>query len=191
MTLDAALPVQALTPTEELFAIADGARVVSAEGNPLGDVSGGVQIWQTASGQGLVSIDTKPSAYGVESVFVAVSPDGNAVAVADWNGAVTLFGASDGARRVSCRAHQGSALAVAFSPAGGALASGGDDKMVVLDDPSTGVAILALADQSLAQTITDSGRAACDRMGRAPSLGCTCDEVCTCDELCTCEAVCT
>lgn len=65
------------------------------------------------------------------------SPDGEQLAIADWNSLVYILNES-GTLQHTLSGHSGRASTVAWSPDGAILATGGDDQFINLWNPSTG-----------------------------------------------------
>jgi len=79
---------------------------------------------------------------------LAVAPDGNTIASADWTGAIKLWNPDSGRETLSIAAHDGIIADLAFSPDGAALASAGDDAKVKLWNIATGEPIASLQGHS-------------------------------------------
>jgi WD40 repeat protein len=71
-------------------------------------------------------------------IDLAWAPDGASLAAASAAGPVTIFGASDGARRIELPGHEGGSNAIAWQPGAEILASGGQDGAVKLWDTAAG-----------------------------------------------------
>jgi hypothetical protein len=104
-----------------------------------------VKLWDARTGQELLSL--RGHTGGVSSV--AFSPDGQRLASAGWDPAVTagevkLWDARTGQEVLSLRGHTGAVSSVAFSPDGQRLASASYDKTVKLWDARTGQELLSL-----------------------------------------------
>jgi WD40 repeat protein/serine/threonine protein kinase len=118
-------------PTRELLAVAvgTGIRVVTFEGKVRADL---------------------PQAHGPRANVEAVAFDvtGDTLATADASGLIKLW-AVDGSGRLEflrdLTGHASAVYALAFSPDGRTLASGGDDRAVVLWDPAGGQERLTLS----------------------------------------------
>lgn len=93
-------------------------------------VSGGrdgrLCLWKAGTAQPLQMVEAHLEAIRA----VAVSPDGQWLASADWNGIVKLSAAQDFTNIATVEAHDGAAQALAFSPDGQYLASGGADAVI-------------------------------------------------------------
>jgi WD40 repeat protein/serine/threonine protein kinase/tetratricopeptide (TPR) repeat protein len=80
---------------------------------------------------------------------IAVSPDGQTIAVASGDGAVWMFDFPGGHPLRIIRGHQGPVRAIAFSPSGKILASASEDKTVRLWDAQAGFPIATLIGHSV------------------------------------------
>ena len=105
---------------------ADGAEFVTGSGD------GTLRIWATATGKALGKIDA-----GGEVASAVYSPDGARLAWA--TGAKLVMAArADNATPVTHEGHLLAILAVAFSPAGKTVVSGGEDDKLLVRDVTTG-----------------------------------------------------
>jgi eukaryotic-like serine/threonine-protein kinase len=138
---------------------ADGARAPLAflSGNRL--VSGGTAGLGLGAPGYVWSLDSPKAQVKLRGGFwdnierFAVSPDGKAlasVATAPKRRDVTLWDLTSGEKRHNLRGHTGEVRALAFSPDGRTLATGGDDESIRLWDVTVGRAIAVLKE-------TDSG----------------------------------
>ncbi len=87
--------------------------------------AGAVDGWDTATGRAAAHVDALGQPYAI-----AASPDGRTVAVGMADHNVVLIDAATGTVRRVLRRHQGSVMAVAFSPDSARLASVGSDHTV-------------------------------------------------------------
>jgi WD40 repeat protein len=121
----------------------DGQRLAS------GGADGTIRVWEAATGREVVRLGQERPADQVRIQCVSFSPDGRLLASAEKVGTpatdrvddrqvVRIWDTASGQQRVVCRGHVGRVMAVAFSPDGKQLASGGDNGMVRLWDTATG-----------------------------------------------------
>ena len=89
-----------------------------------------IQVWDALSGRTLSKFSV-PEGTTVNST--SLSPDGQTIAVASDDAVVRLFDAKSGEAKLSFRGHEKSVGVVRFSPDGGMLASGGEDRMLLWD----------------------------------------------------------
>jgi WD40 repeat protein len=108
-------------PAGHLAFSADGRKIVALSG----DVA---TVWESDTARPIVNI--AGAQHDIRSV--ALSPDGNWVAVALWSGEVQLKSTRPGEQGRTVVTHQGGARAVAFSSDSEWLASGGSDGVAVL-----------------------------------------------------------
>jgi WD40 repeat protein/DNA-binding SARP family transcriptional activator/class 3 adenylate cyclase len=135
-------------PAERAVFDATGARVATTTNLPAGD-AGIVQIWDSTTGQELMSLEGHTGA-----VDVAFSPDGSSVATAGADGTVRLWDPESGAQVLLLRGHEGVVTTVTFSPDGSKLASVSADGIVrvwalLLDD------LIEIAKGQVTRTLTD------------------------------------
>lgn len=118
----------------------DGTTVVSGSHDRT------ARLWQSASGKPLATLEAPQAIHGV-----AISPDGRVIAAATGNGpasdderqpaapgAVMLWDVTTRAERATLTADENSVRAVAYSPDGKILGSGGHDGSIKLWDAKTG-----------------------------------------------------
>ena len=109
-----------------------------------------IRLWDVATRQqkGMLQEPSGPSDFKgetAETLALAYSPDGNSVAMASEDGQVSIFNlASAGLPVRSWMAHADSAAALAWSPDGQMLVSGGYDKVIKFWNPATGELIRSL-----------------------------------------------
>jgi WD40 repeat protein len=125
-----------------------GARIATTARLPAGD-AGIVQVWDSTTGQELVSLEGRA---GVKDV--AFSPDGSSVATAGTDKTVRLWDPESGAEVLALRGHAGIVTTVAFSPDGSKLASVSADGTVRvwaldLDD------LIEIAEGQVTRALTD------------------------------------
>jgi dipeptidyl aminopeptidase/acylaminoacyl peptidase len=92
-----------------------------------------VRLWDARAGRLLRTLT-----HAAAVADLAWSADGGALACACGDGAVYVWGATDGRERRRLRGHAGAVTAVAFAPDGKRLASGGADGAVRLWDAAGG-----------------------------------------------------
>jgi WD40 repeat protein len=118
--------------------------VFSRDGQLLASAGndGKVVLWRVRDGQPLRTITgTGESIEGRAPTFLAFSPDGRALAVADSGPVVALWDLASDTRPHFLRGQLGGVRMLAFSPHGDRLASAGDDGSVLVwmvSGPSTG-----------------------------------------------------
>ncbi len=102
------------------------------------DVTGTVHGWKPRKEQeverAVWSVDLKK----LDPTALAVSPNGEMVAVAGASGAVEVLDAKRGKPVAALKGHKGAVRAVAFTADSGLIATGGDDGTVRLWNPWTG-----------------------------------------------------
>jgi WD40 repeat protein/DNA-binding SARP family transcriptional activator len=136
-------------PAERAVFDPTGARIATTTNLPAGD-AGIVQIWDSATGQELTSLEGHTG--GVSDA--AFSPDGSSIATAGSDGTVRLWDPESGAQVLVLRGHRGLVTTVTFSPDGSKLASvSGDGTVRVwaldLDD------LIEIAKGQVTRTLTD------------------------------------
>jgi WD40 repeat protein len=114
----------------------------SSEGRVLAtsDKAGDLQIWQSKNGPAseLVAQASPHSPEGAQAIAVAVSPDGKQIASGLGAKVLVWDAAGGGALIHTLEGHQRQVAALAYSPDGATLASGGWDGAVVLWDVKSG-----------------------------------------------------
>ena len=125
---------------------------LSANGKQVacGGVSGGVKVWDCASGKLLRSWAAYP---GTSVCTLAFSPDGQAIATGtrDYDGKVVpgdakLWLVDTGEELRSLTGHQGGIYSLAFSPDGKTLATASNDKTIKLWNLADGTVTRTIAD---------------------------------------------
>lgn len=96
--------------------------------------TGGVGLWDAASGRHIGSIVTDLMYLGV----IAWSPDGTRIATANQDSTARVYRVRDGVQLAVYRGHSGEVNAVTWSPDGRFVASGGDDNTVQVWSAATG-----------------------------------------------------
>ena len=92
-------------------------------------------LWNVANGQPLAKLH----GHGVEGIYAAAfSPDGSQIATADGKGAIFLRDGASGEPRITWLGHKGRITALAFTPSGRHLVSGGFDGMLNVWDAQSG-----------------------------------------------------
>ena len=120
-------------PTGKLarqLAAARGSNILafSADGMTLATHDNGVRLWEFATGQERTQL-TLPVPYAM-----AFSPDGNVLAVSDFNGSIRLWDVFADREVGELAGHRGAVKALVFSPDGKRLISGSlDSAMLVWD----------------------------------------------------------
>jgi WD40 repeat protein/DNA-binding SARP family transcriptional activator len=95
-----------------------------------------IVLWDIAADE---AVATLPQNHTDEVHQVSVSPDGNLLATASYDGSVRLWDTTTGAQHgEALLGHTARALSVAFSPDGSTLVSGGADDQAILWDVATG-----------------------------------------------------
>jgi WD40 repeat protein len=93
---------------------------------------GKVDLYKLQDGSLVKSLVSEKAAATSFLESVTFSPDGHWLAAADWNGTVSLWNVASGQRKqISVRTSAG-VLSAAFTPEGGTLATGGEDKILHL-----------------------------------------------------------
>ena len=112
----------------------DGSLIAAGDGD-FGD-EGTIRLYNAATGDPFGSpLNVDAGEYGVLSV--SFSPKGDMVAAGCYNGKIHFMDAAAGQIKSSVNAHSNWVRAVAWSPCGQWLASGGDDKMGFVFDTKT------------------------------------------------------
>ena len=93
-----------------------------------------IKTWDITSGSWLSTLSVDAGYGGVQSV--SFSPSGNMIAAGSYSG-IHFMDVAAGQIKSSLKAHSDYVNAVAWSPCGQWLASGGDDKMVYVYDAKT------------------------------------------------------
>src|SRR5262249_29875403 len=119
---------------------ADGKTLAAGSRETVFMGGGTLRLWELDTGKTRdVFTDTANGAYPVN---VAFSPDGNAIASTIYSlggsGVLKLWEASTGKLKATLQGHQLGVGALAFSPDGKALASGGEDRTVKVWDVAKG-----------------------------------------------------
>ncbi|MBN1427344.1 MAG: WD40 repeat domain-containing protein [Anaerolineae bacterium] len=117
----------------------DGTTLVAAYGR------GQIRLWDARSGEELRYI-TSPDIASVEQV--AVSPDGNLLAIGTFWGMVILWDLANDVVHTTLDGHSDVVNSVAFSPDGAMLASGGRDQTIRLWDTDSGELLQTLTELS-------------------------------------------
>jgi hypothetical protein len=128
------------TKVDHVSFLPDGQRLVS-----VGDETK-VSVWDVTSGKVTNSFKAADERVAERVMSVAFHPDGKRMAVGGW-GPVKVLDLATGKRlgRFShSEAHQGPVRALAFSPDGSLLASGGDDGTFKLWDAETGEMLVTI-----------------------------------------------
>ncbi len=118
----------------------DGKQIVSASGDILGNKSGEVKVWDTATGQETLSL--KGHTNRVTSV--AYSPDGKHIVSGSVDKTVKVWDAATGQETLSLKGYTNGVRRVAYSPDGKRIVSGSEDKTVKVWDAATGQETLSL-----------------------------------------------
>jgi len=95
----------------------------------IGDGASSPSLWDVKTGQQLHILE--PLSKDPLDVEAAFSPDGRLLAVSDYRGQLTLYSTATGKRLHRWRGHDNPAVALAFSPDGRSLYSGGHDTTIV------------------------------------------------------------
>ncbi|EIC28174.1 DUF4082 domain-containing protein [Methylomicrobium album] len=127
-----ALPAQAESPAQGILFGPDGKTLASVSDDS-------VKIWDTSAGSVRLTLSQT-----VPMRVLAFSPDGNWLAAADEEAAVTLIDARSGSVARQLATGQEAVNAMSFSPDGKWLATGGQDGRTKLWDPATGEEAAAL-----------------------------------------------
>ncbi len=119
----------------------DGKRVASSWYPPYRAMKGGyrkplgeVTVWEAATGREV----NKLAGFAGEPVFLALSPDGSRIAIAQANAVVTIWDLTNGDELLTLRGHAGDFRGVAYSRDGTRLASFNSDRLVRLWDSRIG-----------------------------------------------------
>jgi WD40 repeat protein/serine/threonine protein kinase len=92
-----------------------------------------IRVWDVAASRQLTPL----KGHTARVTALAINPRG-LLASASWDGSVRTWTTPDGKELLNLRYHAGRVLDLAFSPDGTLLASGGDDKKVVICDAASG-----------------------------------------------------
>ncbi len=103
----------------------------------IADVSGGVTLWDVATGEDRGSIASEPSG---GALSIAFSPDGAILATGDGRGHVQLWEVLAGEIHRTLTGHTASLTSLDFSPDGGLLVTGSEDGTARLWDTVSGEA---------------------------------------------------
>ncbi len=112
--------------------------------------------WERKTGKELWKVKMKE----LGPAALAVSPDGNRVAVAGKNGEVALLDPKTGKTTVTLKGHKGAVRGVAFASDSAAIATGGEDGTVRLWNPNDG------KQEYILKGHTAGGRGGLVRVGR-------------------------
>jgi len=117
----------------------DGKLIASGAGGLIPS-PGELRLWDAATGEVLVSVETTHSVRGM-----AFAPDGQTLATAEHDGLARLREVKTGKVLHTLRGHQAGIDTVSFSPDGKTLATSSWDRTVKLWDPATGKVVRTLA----------------------------------------------
>jgi WD40 repeat protein len=119
--------------------------VFAADGTTLaaGHLGGTVTVWDTTTGQARAALAghrTTPNERDLAGVQgLTFSPDGTVLAsVGCFDRCVKLWDVATGREKATLSGHPSWLLSVAYAPAGGFIAAGGQDGGITLWDPTTG-----------------------------------------------------
>lgn len=164
-----------------------GGVAISPDGTILVSGGGGITLWRLPDG---VLLKTLPGSGGSG---VAISPDGAMLIVG-----LSLLSLPDGELLQTLTGHTVDVAAIAISPDGTTLASGGradaygyGGGRIELWSLPSGALRSDLVDPASSYTGYDHTYFYDTCSPGSGAMGCTCNTVCSCDSVCTCNTVCT